>query len=92
MKKCKFCDDFTGVCYNTECPMLGDCCPVPEMDGVCKFECREAEIYVLTPKGCAISALQDAGLVQGPGDPAVDLFWNSFHSQMVQMGYAAEGA
>lgn len=92
MKKCKFCDDFTGVCFNSECPMRGDCCPVPDTEGVCKFECREEEEFVLSPKGCAIAALQDAGLVDGPDDPAVDRFWKSFHSQMVQLGYAAEEA
>jgi hypothetical protein len=92
MNECKFCDDFTGVCVNPECPMRGDCCPVPDTEGVCKFECREVEEFKMTPKGCAYSALQAAGLVQWPDDPAVEVFWNSFHSQMVQLGYAVEGA
>lgn len=89
--ECKFCDNFTGICTNGECPMRGDCCPVPDTEGVCKYECREEENYVLTPKSCAIAALQDAALVQGPDDPSVDQFWNSFNSLMQKFGYVSEG-
>ena len=87
---CKFCDEFTGVCRNPECPMRGDCCPVPDTDGVCKFEDRKEEVWALSPKGCASMALQDAHLVQSSLDPAVDLFWNSFHRLMQKFGYVAE--
>lgn len=89
---CKFCDEFTGVCCNDKCPMCADCCPVPDVEGVCQFEDREEESYTLTPKGCASIALRDAGLVPSSEDPAVDVFWNSFHSLMLKFGYAAEGA
>lgn len=59
-KKCKFCDDFTGVCFNPKCPMRGDCCPVLDTEGVCKFECREEE-FMLSPKGCAAGCRSGAG-------------------------------
>ena len=72
--------------------MRGDCCPVPDTEGVCKYECREEENYVLTPQGCAAAALQDAGLIQSIDDPAVERFFQSFHSLMLKFGYVSEGA
>lgn len=87
MKECKFCDDFTGVCCNPECPMRGDCCPVPDTEGVCKFECREEEI---TPKGCAIAGLMAAGLIQSADAAAVDIFWAEFSLLMQKFGYVNE--
>lgn len=90
--ECKFCDEFTGVCCNGKCPMRGDCCPVSDIEGVCQFEDREEETYELMPKGCASIALRDAGLVESYSDPAVDRFWDSFHSLMLKFGYVSEGA
>lgn len=52
----------------------------------------DSTVDVLTPKGCASVALLDAGLVHDSNDPVVDTFWNSFHSLMLEFGYAAEGA
>lgn len=89
--ECNFCDSFTGVCTNGECPMRGECCPVPDTEGVCKFECREEESYVLTPKGCAIDALMAARLIQNANDPAVDIFWAEFSELMKKFGYVLEG-
>lgn len=89
--RCKFCDDFTDVCTNGECPMRGDCCPVPDVEGLCKFECREDdEAYVLTPLGCATAALMSVGLVQSTDDPVVDRFWAEFTELMKKSGYLAE--
>lgn len=88
--KCKFCDDFTGVCVNPECPMRGDCCPVTDMEGLCRFECREEEVYSLTPKGCAISGLMAIGAIKGTDDPAVETFWTEFTLLMKKFGYVNE--
>ena len=88
--KCKFCDDFTGVCFNHECPMCGDCCPVSEVENLCRFEEREEESYVLTPKGCAISGLMAAGLIKSADAAAVDTFWTEFTALMQKFGYIHE--
>lgn len=88
--QCKFCDDFTGVCTNPECPMRGDCCPVVDTEGVCRFECRENENYELTPKGCAIASLMAAGLIQSDDAKAVDIFWTEFTVLMKKFGYIHE--
>lgn len=61
--ECKYCDAYTGVCTNGECPMVANACPVPDTEGLCRYEDREEEIYKLTPKGCAVSALMNAGLI-----------------------------
>lgn len=86
--QCKFCDDFTGICPNPECPMRGDCCPVPDMAGVCRFESREEERYELTPKGCAVAALMAAGLTDGKDKSVVETFWDTFTELMMRYGYA----
>ena len=36
---CKYCQD--EICVNAECPMCADCCAVPDIPGVCRFEERE---------------------------------------------------
>lgn len=84
MKECKFCDDFTGVCCDPECPMRGDCCPVSDIEGLCKHEQRydEEETWTLTPRGCAACALMDAGLIKSYDDPAADLFFDKFQELM----------
>ena len=88
--ECKFCDDFTGVCTNGECPMCADACPVPDVEGFCRYEQREEAAYMLTPKGCASIALRDAGLVPSVSDPRIDVFFDSFQRLMVKCGYVAE--
>ena len=52
---CKYCEN--EICVNDQCPMCANYCPVPDTDGVCKFEFREEERYVLTPKGCLTAAI-----------------------------------
>ena len=37
---CKFCDEFSGICTNPECPMRAEECPVPDIEWVCKHEKR----------------------------------------------------
>lgn len=87
---CKYCEEFTGVCFNPESPMRGDACPVPDTEGLCRFEDREAEVYKLTPKGCAVAALIDAHLVNRSDDPQVNAFWDSFSKLMEKFGYVKE--
>lgn len=88
--ECKFCDDFTGVCTNPDCPMCADACPVPDVEGLCKYEQRKERVYKLLPRGCASIALKDAGLVQSIDDPAVDQFFDSFQKLMIKSGYVPE--
>ena len=38
MADCKWCQD--EICVNADCPMCCDYCPVPDTDGVCRFEER----------------------------------------------------
>lgn len=85
--ECKYCDDFTGICTNGKCPMCADCCPVPDVEGVCQYEERQEETYELTPKGCAVVALMDAKLIKNGSDPAVDIFFSSFVGLMEKFGY-----
>lgn len=85
--ECKYCDDFTGVCINPDCPMCADACPVPDTEGICKYEQREERVYKLTPKDCALVALMDAKLIRNSSDPAVDVFWDSFAHLMEKFGY-----
>ena len=85
--ECKFCDTFTGICTNADCPMVADNCPVPDTEGICKFEDREEEVYKLTPNGCATVALMDAGMVATMDDPRIDVFWQHFSELMERCGY-----
>lgn len=85
--ECKYCDDYTGICTNDQCPMCADACPVPDVKGVCQFEERQETAYVLTPKGCASVALMDAKLIRSSSDPAVDVFWSAFSELMEKFGY-----
>ena len=80
---CKYyCDEF---CTNDQCPMCADYCPVPDMEGVCKYEERiEDEIYVLTPKGCFIAALHDHLTIS---EEAMEAIWRDFSDLMYQFGY-----
>lgn len=41
MDDCEWCQD--EICVNADCPMCCDYCPVPDVDGVCRFEKRERE-------------------------------------------------
>lgn len=87
---CKHCDEFSGVCFNPDSPMRADECPVPDVEGVCKYEDREEEVLTLSPKGCALVALMDAKLVRTTDDPQIDVFWDSFSKLMEKFGYVKE--
>ena len=41
MNECKW--TFNEICVNAACPMRADYCPVPDIEGVCKFEEREVK-------------------------------------------------
>lgn len=38
MTECNWCKD--EICVNADCPICCDYCPVPDTEGVCKFEDR----------------------------------------------------
>lgn len=41
MAECKWCYD--EICTNADCPMRADYCPVPNDEGVCRYEERITE-------------------------------------------------
>ena len=84
--ECKYNQD--EFCTDADCPMRGDYCPVPDIDGVCQHEDREEEKYVLTPKGCLMAALVDAGV--NLDDETVDNVWDIFQELMIKFGYVEE--
>lgn len=72
-------------CTNDLCPMRGDYCPVPYIEGVCQYEEREEAAYSITPKGCLLSALQDHDI-----NLSRDIFesvWYCFTELMDDAGY-----
>lgn len=80
---CKYNQD--EFCTNDQCPMCADYCPVPDIDGVCKYEECEEEVYQLTPKGCLASALYNVG-VNLDGRTFNDV-WDGFVKFMQNLGY-----
>lgn len=40
--RCKYLEEFNEICTNPDCPLVADCCPVPNEEGVCRFENRVA--------------------------------------------------
>ena len=79
---CKYCEN--EICVNDQCPMCADYCPVPDTEGVCKFEEREDERWVLTPKGCFIAALNSHIKVD---EAIIDSVWKDFTELMLKFGY-----
>ena len=79
---CRYCEN--EICVNDQCPMFANYCPVPDMDGVCKYEFREEERFVLTPKGCFIAALSNH--IQLDED-IVDFIWKDFTDLMKTFDY-----
>lgn len=75
-------------CTNDQCPMCADYCPVPDFAGVCKYENREEERYVLTPKGCFVSALLNHISLD---EDVIDFIWHDFTESMEAHGYIQEG-
>lgn len=45
------------------------------------------EIYELTPKGIAIMAMLQTGLVRNSDDPRIEGFWTIFAKTMIEEGY-----
>ena len=82
---CRFNHD--EFCANDQCPMCGDYCPVPDDDGVCRYEDREEEIWMLTPKGCFIAALTNHIVLD---DDIIDFIWHDFEELMTRLGYVKE--
>ena len=72
-------------CVNDSCPMRGDYCPVPDIDGVCQYEKREEVKYKLAPKGCLILALLNNDIHLS--DNVIDVVWNDFTEMMINCGY-----
>lgn len=81
--ECKYNQD--EFCTNPDCPMRGDYCPIPDIDGVCQYEDREEERYVLSPKGCFIATLNDYHVYLDDDD--YDNIWESFSELMTKFGY-----
>lgn len=79
--------DESGMCCNAECPVRGDECPVPDVEGLCMYEDRSEDLYKLTPEGCAACALLDCKLVASVDDPAVDSFVYLFLDALRNCGY-----
>lgn len=77
-----------GTCANTNCPMHGLSCPVPDVEGICKYEEREEVAYTLTPKGCLSVALLNNGIKLD--DVTFDAVWNDFAETMTRCGYIEE--
>lgn len=75
-------------CTNDECPMCADYCPVPDVEGVCKYEEREEVTYTLTPRGCLLTALLNVG-VNLDGRTFNDV-WDGFTTLMTELGYIQE--
>ena len=48
---------------------------------------NEEERYVATPKGIALLAMLQCGLIQSIDDPRVDGFWCVFEQRMIRAGY-----
>jgi hypothetical protein len=69
--------------------MCADYCPVPDIEGVCKYEEREDVRYQVSPKGCLFMALLNSGI--GPLDNYIfDSIWNDFVELMTELGYIKE--
>lgn len=84
--ECKYNQD--EFCTNADCPMRGDYCPVPDIEGVCQYEAREEEPYILTPKSCLMTALVDVGV--NLDDGTIDDVWSVFQELMIKFGYVEE--
>lgn len=45
MTECNWCKD--EICVNADCPICCDYCPVPDTEGVCKFEDRSEKHFTV---------------------------------------------
>lgn len=82
--ECKYNHD--EFCVNDQCPIRGDYCPVPDVEGVCKYEEREDVRYKASPKSCLFMALLNSGI--DPLDNCIgNDVWNDFVELMTELGY-----
>lgn len=51
---------------------------------------NEEERYVIAPKGIAILAMLQCGLIQSMDDPRFEGFWTLFEGDMMRHGYIAD--
>lgn len=51
----------------------------------------DEEKYVITPKGIAVLALMECGLIDSTDDPRINGFWRCFDQEMMKAGYVATG-
>lgn len=71
-------------CTNDKCPACADFCPVPDSEGICKYEDRNIK-YTLTPKGCLRVALLESKV--DIDEKTTDLVWDNFKNIMCRFGY-----
>ena len=83
--ECTYCKD--EFCTNDECPMCGDYCPVPDDEGVCRYEVRKEEIWKLTPKGCLAATIARHTCID---EEIIDALWHDFEELMTLLGYVEE--
>ena len=86
MMECIYNED--EICTNDKCPMCADYCPVPDTEGICRYEEREEVKYELTPKGCLRAALLNNGIRLD--DEMIELVWADFEEAMKRHGYVKE--
>lgn len=46
-----------------------------------------SDLWKLSPKGCAIVAMLDSGIIDDIDDERVNKFWRLFQSNMLKCGY-----
>lgn len=51
---------------------------------------QEEEKYVITPKGIAVLAMMQSGLIVHSDDPRFEGFWRMFEEDMKRLGYIVE--
>ena len=84
--ECKY--NYDEFCTNDQCPARGDYCPVPDTEGICQYEDREEERYVLAPKGCLLLALLDKDI--NLDEETFGCVWDEFTETMTRLGYIRE--
>lgn len=56
MQTCKYMTTWEhgGICTNADCPKCAEDCPVPDTEGVCRYEDREQEQKLIFVRGMAM--------------------------------------
>lgn len=83
--ECKFSNG--GICGHCESPMYYEECPVPDTEGICRYEEREEEVWKLTPKGCLAAAIVRHIVLD---EDIIDFIWHDFEELMTRLGYVEE--